>query len=88
MDMIDKLRAGAQALVVGKSNWGSDNSYKRGVSDMLRFALDAAPNDNGWVYNGPDGEWHWSQKPDLHESVTDQRPATALERVLLTGRPI
>jgi hypothetical protein len=38
---------------------------------------------NGWVYNGPDGEWHWSEHPDNHESVTNQRPATPLEMWLM-----
>lgn len=37
---------------------------------------------HGWVFYGPDGEWHWSAERDTHESVTDQRPATAVEAAL------
>lgn len=34
----------------------------------------------GWIYCGPDGECHWSEKYDTHESATNHRPATYLER--------
>lgn len=33
----------------------------------------------GYVYVGPDGEWHWSAQQSDHESALDQRPATAAE---------
>jgi len=44
---------------------------------------DEAPH--GWVFFGPDGRWHWSPTFDPHESVEDQRPATAVEKAL--GQP-
>lgn len=37
---------------------------------------------HGWVFYGPDGNWHWSINPDYHESVEDLRPATAIEAAL------
>lgn len=38
----------------------------------------------GWIYCGPDGEIHWSEKYDTHESSTQHRPATYLERWYFT----
>ena len=36
----------------------------------------------GYVFCGPDGEWHWSLAPDKHESVLELREATPVEASL------
>ncbi len=36
----------------------------------------------GWVFTGPDGEWHWSEEYDNHESCDDHRPASAAEMAI------
>jgi len=42
-------------------------------------------SDNGYVFYGPDGHWHWSKIHDNHESIEDQRPATLLEKYLFNA---
>ena len=58
---------------------------KQRICETILAALRAKPSDvvnYGWVFYGPDGEWHWSEVFDPHESITDQRPATAVEAAL------
>lgn len=41
---------------------------------------------SGYVFYGPDGEWHWSATYEANPECTDQRPATTLEKALLRER--
>lgn len=53
----------------------------RNMFKVIPITRQQAPH--GWVYIGPDGEWHHSPTPDLHEGVTELRPATAMEAELI-----
>ena len=37
----------------------------------------------GYVFLGPDNQWHWDDKESSHPSITEQRPATAVEAGLV-----
>lgn len=80
---------GKQSLQFDRQEW-----LTRSAREWAETPLYAAPQtdpqaegvreamDYGWIIYGPDGEWHWSPQRDEHESVTDQRPATAIEAAL------
>jgi len=91
----DEFAMHAMAAIIAKTPLSIDEDAMVGITIMTaRGAFNYADammnnrsgNDapHGWVYNGPDGEWYWSEDQDDHESVTDQRPATALEKTMLT----
>lgn len=67
----------------GQINFGVEAVINM-VRDALGENLDDEDAKNGWVFYGPDGEWHWSIDRQEHESIEDQRPATAVEAYFAT----
>ena len=62
----------------GQINFGVEAVINM-VRDALGPNLDEEDAKHGWVFYGPDGAWHWSKDRQEHESIEDQRPATAVE---------
>lgn len=90
-----KIDAAPQPFIVGfdPAAPGGDASCKMTVGitpDGSLTVIDAEfeevtddEPEHGWVFYGPDGEWHWSPVWQNHEAITDQRPATGVEAGLV-----
>lgn len=58
-------------------------NINKAIADRIDALLLTNGAPHGFVFYGPDGEWHWSMtKPD-DPQVEDIRPATSLERGIL-----